>query len=141
MNAVPTNPRIAGRGRPRWQHRAVRLGAISLCAALTAARADAPHDHRHDHDQARAAVEAGEILPLPVVLEQLQRTHPGQVLGIDLEKDEGRWIYEIKLLRSDGRLIKLEMDARTAQVQEHKHKGGKMGRGRSADRSASEPGR
>ncbi len=71
---------------------------------------------KDDHDRARAAVQAGEVLPLPTLLERLQRTHPGQVLELELEREDGRWIYEIKLLQPDGQLVKLEVDAATAQV-------------------------
>ncbi len=69
-----------------------------------------------DHEQARKAVQAGQVLPLPTVLERLQRIHPGQVLDLQLEREDGRWIYEIKLLQSDGQLLKVELDAATAQV-------------------------
>ena len=54
------------------------------------------------------------MLPLPTLLERLQRTHPGQVLELELERDDGRWIYEVKLLQADGQLLKLELDAGTA---------------------------
>ena len=82
-----------------------------------------------DHDRARAAVQAGDVLPLPTLLERLQRTHPGKVLELELEFEDdvdgervvgrksGRWIYEVKLLQADGQLLKLEVDAATARVQ------------------------
>jgi len=70
----------------------------------------------HDHERARAAVEAGQVLPLPTLLERLRRTHPGQVLELELERDDGRWIYEIKLLQPNGQLLKLDVDAASAQV-------------------------
>ena len=69
-----------------------------------------------DQDRARAAVQAGQVLPLKTVLERLEREHPGQVLEVELEQDDGRWIYEIKLLQPGGRLVKLELDAATAAV-------------------------
>jgi hypothetical protein len=69
-----------------------------------------------DHERARAAVQAGEVLPLPVLLERLGKTHPGQVLELELERDEGRWIYDIKLLEPGGRVAKLQVDAHTAEV-------------------------
>ncbi len=75
-----------------------------------------------DHEQARKAVQAGQVLPLPTVLERLQRSHPGQVLDLQLEREDGRWIYEIKLLQSDGQLLKVELDAATAQVLKVKRK-------------------
>jgi uncharacterized membrane protein YkoI len=93
---------------------AVMLAAVAALwlAGLTVARAG----DEDDHDRARAAVQAGEVLPLATLLERLQRSHPGQVMELELEREDGRWIYEVKLLQADGQLLKLELDARTAQV-------------------------
>ncbi len=77
---------------------------------------DRERDHERDHERARAAVQAGQVLPLATLLQQLQRSHPGQVLEVELERDDGRWIYEIKLLQGGGQLLKLELDAATGQV-------------------------
>jgi uncharacterized membrane protein YkoI len=109
-------------------------GLIWLGALAAPAWADNRNnrDNRDDHERARAAVQAGEVLPLPQVLERLQRTHPGQVLEVELERDDGRWLYEVKLLRSDGQLRKLKLDARSAQVLNDERKGGP------AQRAASE---
>jgi uncharacterized membrane protein YkoI len=38
------------------------------------------------------------------------------VLEVELERDDGRWIYELKLLQGGGQLLKLELDAATGQV-------------------------
>lgn len=88
--------------------------ASVLCAALALTPAFA--DGERDQDRARAAMQAGEIMPLAPLLEQVHRVHPGQVLELELEREDGRWVYEIKLLASDGQLLKLDVDARTAQV-------------------------
>ena len=103
---------------PHGRLRVLLAVALSLGLALSSALAAS----EGDHDRARAAVEAGEILPLPALLEQVQRTHPGQVLELELETQGGRWIYEMKLLQPDGRLLKLVVDARTAQVLKLKSK-------------------
>lgn len=80
-----------------------------------------------DHDRARQAVQSGQVLPLPLpaVLEQLAREVPGQGLEVELERDDGRWIYEIKLLQTGGQLVKLKVDAQTAQVLRRKSRGDK----------------
>lgn len=72
----------------------------------------------HDHDLARRALEAGEVLPLRTILERVEREYPGQVMEVELEREQdgGRWIYEIKLLRSGGTLTKLKVDARDGRV-------------------------
>lgn len=85
-------------------------GACAL-AVLPVAASD-----KHDHDRARQAVQAGQVLPLPAVLEHLQREVPGQVLEVELEQERSGWIYEIKLLTPAGQLTKVKLDARTAQV-------------------------
>ncbi|MBL8399106.1 MAG: hypothetical protein JNL84_13350 [Candidatus Accumulibacter sp.] len=69
-----------------------------------------------DHDRARQALEAGEVLPLPRILQAVGRDHPGQVIGVELERHRERWIYEIKMLQNDGRLLKLKVDAREATI-------------------------
>jgi uncharacterized membrane protein YkoI len=89
-----------------------------------------------DHERARAAVEAGQVLPLPTLLERLRRTHQGQVLELELEREDGRWIYEIKLLQANGQLLKLDVDAATAQVLQVRRKDvGKDGHKASRDAS------
>ena len=112
--------------------RATLAALLALALASPLALADS------DQDRARAAVQAGKVLPLKAVLERLEREQPGQVLAIELEQDDdGRWIYEIKLLQNDGRLVKLDVDARTAQVLKLEAKSRNGGRGA---RNTSEPG-
>lgn len=92
------------------------LGAIVALVGALLPGAPALAGGDHDHDRARAAVQAGEVLPLKTVLERVARSHPGEVLEVELEHEHGRWVYEIKLLQPGGRLVKLEVDAATAEV-------------------------
>ncbi|ARJ66704.1 hypothetical protein WV31_14005 [Magnetospirillum sp. ME-1] len=64
-----------------------------------------------DHDRIRRAVQAGEILPLERILEQVDRDYPGELIEAELEDKHGRRVYEIKRLTRDGRLLKLYYDA------------------------------
>lgn len=79
-------------------------------------------DDRQDHDRARQALEAKEILPLQTLLASIERQHPGQIMEVELEREHGRWRYEIKLLRSNGSLVKLEIDARDGSILRSKTK-------------------
>lgn len=109
---VPAGGRLCAGCALRAVLKAALTAFLWTALALPCARAT----DRPDHEQARAAVRAGQVLPLPTLLERLQRTHPGKVLELELERDRGRWIYEVKLLRTDGQLLKLELDAGTGQV-------------------------
>lgn len=99
-----------------------RAGAWTLAVVLTAAAmallgpANATARERDDHDRARQAVESGQVLPLKAILARVEREHPGEVLEVELEQDDGVWLYEIKLLQSGGLLNKLKLDARTGAV-------------------------
>ena len=97
------------------------LGVLLVLCALglgLAARAD---DAR-DHELARQALEQGRVLPLRSVLDKLEREVPGQVLKVEFEREDGRFIYEIRLLQHDGHLAKLEVDATSGEVLKVKRK-------------------
>jgi uncharacterized membrane protein YkoI len=97
------------------------LLSFALPAALLASAAALADG---DHARARAAREAGSILPLERIVEEARRqTGGGVILDVELE-DEGRWIYEVKALSPDGRIVKLEYDARTGALLKEKRRRG-----------------
>ena len=100
------------------------LSVLCLTAVLTLPLAHADSDQ----DRARAAVQAGQVLPLKTVLERMERDHPGQVLEVELEQEDGRWVYEVKLLQAGGRLLKLEIDAASGDVLQRRERGRDHGR-------------
>ncbi len=69
-----------------------------------------------DHDEARKAYEAGEIVALTKVLDAVQSSFEGEVIEVELERDGGRWIYEVELLTS-GSVLELEYDAKTVRLE------------------------
>lgn len=103
-----------------WQQ-----GLLALCLVAPLAA----FGHGHDQDIATRLKAAGQVIPLQQVLDQVAKDYPGQVLRVELEDDddacegkdrtqpcEPRWVYELKILQSEGRVIKLEIDARDGQV-------------------------
>lgn len=110
----------------KWQISPLALAAMLLLALLGAGASqagDARHEHaRGDHDRARQALEAGEVLPLRTILERVERDHAGQIMEVELERKETGWIYEVKLLKSGGALVKLKIDARTGALLDSKEK-------------------
>lgn len=75
-----------------------------------------------DHERARQAVEAGDVLPLRTILEQVERTYPGQVMEVELDREKGEWVYEVKLLGKGGALMKLKILARDGTILGFKEK-------------------
>lgn len=102
--------RITARWRPALAGLAV-MSALAMPAAGVSHAADGG-----DHDRARQAVEAGDMLPLRTILERVERAYPGQVMEVELDREKGEWVYEIKLLRQGGALMKLKVLARDGTV-------------------------
>ena len=94
--------------------------ALFLLGASPLLRADA-HDHGA-HELARQALEQGKVLPLRAVLEKIERDYQGQALKVEFEQADGRFLYKIRLLQSDGRMVKLKVDAVDGKVLETKRK-------------------
>jgi uncharacterized membrane protein YkoI len=96
------------------------LRALILAAALVAG-AGAPTFAR-DHDEARRAVEAGEIRPLAGILDLVKGKLPGDVVGVKLEREAGAWTYELRVLDGKGRLFEIHIDAKSGEVERTKEK-------------------
>lgn len=86
---------------------------LILILLLLAAPALADDD---DHDRAREALARGEILPLSRILLVVEREVGGRIIEIDLDRDDGRYVYEVEAVSPDGRMVELSIDAATGAV-------------------------
>lgn len=77
---------------------------------------------RHDHDRARRALQAGDVLPLADLLARTGIEDDGRLLEVELEREHGRLIYELKILTPEGRVIEQVFDAGTGERLETKGK-------------------
>lgn len=69
-----------------------------------------------DQGQARRALEKGEIRPLDQVLAAVRDAVPGDVVALKLERESGRWRYELKVLTPSGQRREVEIDASTLSI-------------------------
>lgn len=97
-----------------------RVRALILAAALLAA-GWVPAFAR-DHDDARRAVEAGEIRPLADILSAVKGKLPGDVVGVKLEREAGAWMYELRVVDGKGRLFEIHVDAKSGEVERTREK-------------------
>jgi uncharacterized membrane protein YkoI len=87
-----------------------KLASTILVALLTATTALADS---LSADRVRALVERGEILPLEEILKRNEARVGGRIIEIEIEQKRGTYVYEIKVLRPNGRYRELKIDART----------------------------
>lgn len=89
---------------------------LALAAVLASRHAIADDGYGHDHDLARQALEEGRILPLQDILERATNAYPGQMIEVELEREDGVMTYEVKVLAADGKVWKLYYDARSGEL-------------------------
>lgn len=93
----------------RWRGVLLLLGA-SLLVFVPIATAD------NDHNRAKALRDAGEILPLQVILERANQQYRGQLLEAELEDEGGRVLYELELVDENGLVWEIKYDAKTGEL-------------------------
>lgn len=75
----------------------LRRAALLLLLAIPAVPAAAG-----DHERALELRRAGAILPLAAILDRAQAQYGGEAIEVELEEEDGAYVYEIELLGPDG---------------------------------------
>ncbi|MGE0120226.1 MAG: PepSY domain-containing protein [Dongiaceae bacterium] len=88
----------------------------AFAAGAPALADDDEHDGHHDHDEVRRIVERGEALPLDAVLAAVAKEIKGEVVGVEFDKEDGTWVYELRIIDPSGRMLEVLADARTAAI-------------------------
>lgn len=61
-------------------------------------------------------VEDGRLVALPTLLDWLDERYIGQVLEVELERDDGEVIYEIEMIGPQGQVVEFEFDAASGEL-------------------------
>ena len=97
------------------------LCGLLMVTALTSvpARAD---KRAHEHDAVRIAVENGELRPLADILANVRGKLPGDIAGVEIERKDGRWLYEFRVVDPKGRLFEAYVDGKSGEIERIKEK-------------------
>lgn len=58
-----------------------------------------------------AGLRGGAVLPLAQALDIATKQVPGEVIKVELEREHGQTIYEVKVLSGNGRVREIKLDA------------------------------
>lgn len=94
---------------------AAMLGASLLATAGVGSASDSK-DGKEKRETVRALLEAGEIRSLEQVLQRIREEGRGHVLEAELEREDGRYVYEVEVLDDQGKVRKYEYDARSGEA-------------------------
>jgi uncharacterized membrane protein YkoI len=89
---------------------------VSVLSPLPLLANSAQADSR-TQDELREDVERGSIRPLSDILTVVREKLPGEVVKVEVEHHGADWVYELRVLDRQGRIFKVYVDARTAQIQ------------------------
>ncbi|MCB8888350.1 PepSY domain-containing protein [Vreelandella malpeensis] len=89
-----------------------RLFAGALAAWVLASGAYADQHWEGLHGEVRQ----GEAVSLEQLLDWLEARYLGEVIEIEMERDDDEIEYEIKMLGPQGQVVEFEFDARTGQL-------------------------
>ena len=70
----------------------------------------------HDYEAAAKARKSGSIRPLEEILKEVRKVHSGEVVGVEFEKKNGIWVYEIKMVAPDSRFFEIYIDATSKKI-------------------------
>ncbi len=77
---------------------------------------------RLDHDAISQGRTSGAMLSMEQAMNGASAKQPGEIVEIELERDDGAYRYEIKILAADGTIHKLYLDAASGDLIKRKQK-------------------
>ncbi len=95
--------------------------AAAVAATLLVATGTVSADSLRQNE-VRQLRESGKILPMEEILAQVRKVQPGQVVEIELEREDAAYVYEVKVIDDKDAIHKLELDAGNGEVLRRKEK-------------------
>ncbi|QEP42405.1 peptidase [Ectothiorhodospiraceae bacterium BW-2] len=92
---------------------AIALSFLLLFSVITSA---SEQEYYPDHEEAIRLRQAGTILPLQQILQQIPPRFGDNLLEVELERKQGRYLYEIEILTPHGEVYELYFDASNGQL-------------------------
>jgi uncharacterized membrane protein YkoI len=91
-------------------HRALTATAL-LSVILSSAYADDVGP-----EVAKRLLSEGRVRPLAEIVNAVRQKVPGELMEVELEIEDGVYVYDIKLLGPNGRVQEVEADAATGKI-------------------------
>lgn len=99
-------------------HRLSRFAAAATFSVLflAAPAISDDGDDLLDQEAARQALAEGRVRPLEDIIAHVRKTIKGDIIEIEFERDNGRFVYELEILQETGQLLEIVVDARTLEI-------------------------
>lgn len=91
------------------------LFLVMVANTFNLARADSDYDA----EQLQQLVKSKQLIPLEQLLLQHRDSLQGRIVDVELERENQRWVYEIKVLTERGRRREFYFDGTTGAPLSH----------------------
>lgn len=92
------------------------IAALTAVLALAAGYTTASVADDLGPEAAQRLLRQGRIKALADIVATVQRNVTGDLIDAELEEEDGVYVYELKILRPDGRLQEIEADASNGKI-------------------------
>ncbi|MCH8202992.1 MAG: hypothetical protein IH996_07795 [Proteobacteria bacterium] len=93
------------------------LIAIALSMVMAPTDSAVAAEKKRDHDEVRGVMKQQKILPYGEIARLVKSRYNGRIVGQELRKfSRDRWVYEMKVLRDDGQVIMVLVDAHSGRI-------------------------
>ena len=93
----------------RAHHHSLACLVFFSLVAVTSASADV-------FDDIFGITDANGLVPINTVIDAAQDAVPGTVVEAELEKEHGRWVYEVEIITPERKKVEMIFDAHTGAI-------------------------
>jgi uncharacterized membrane protein YkoI len=90
------------------------LVAFSIAPPVGAQADD--DDDALEHEEARKALEQGLVRPLEDIIAEARKHVQGDLIEVELEREDERYIYELEFIQPSGQIVELQLDAKSMAI-------------------------
>jgi uncharacterized membrane protein YkoI len=94
----------------------LHLRHLLLAFAVALAPAGDGRAETGEQDALWGAVKRGEIRSLADLIGIVREKLPGEITGVEIEREHGRWVYEFHVVDRRGRLLDVHVDAHSGEI-------------------------
>ena len=98
------------------------IAGLSVVLALPVFGMADEGPREHGQNELRRDVERGAAKPLSEILAAVRQQLPGEVVKVHAEQEDGRWMYELRILDEKGRVFEVHVDAQTGTIERMREK-------------------
>jgi uncharacterized membrane protein YkoI len=98
------------------------IAGLSVVLAMPVLGVGDEGAREHGRNELRRDVERGAAKPLSEILAAVRQQLPGEVVKVHAEHEDGRWMYELRILDEKGRVFEVHVDAQTATIERIREK-------------------